>query len=94
MPQGKEIFNTERAERLLTLFGNAVLVKGTTDGTPTTESTHEHKLEEKGVAVVPKGFIVISQDKEGQIYDGTGHTNALLKVKADVASITFLALVF
>lgn len=92
--QGKEIFNTERAERLISILGNAVLVKGTTSGTPNAETTHAHKLEEKDVAVIPRGFIVISQDKAGTVYDGTGHTTALLKVKSDIASVTFTALVF
>ena len=67
-----------------------VYVTGTTNAVPGTETTHSHLLER-----IPIGFIVISQDKAGTIYNSNNaNTDSLLKVKSDIASITFKAIVF
>lgn len=56
----------------------------TTDGTPDTEGAVSH-----GLGSVPIGYIVISKDKAGHIYDGTtSWTSTNIYLRSDVASVT------
>jgi len=64
-------------------------VDGTSNGVANTESSFNHNLKR-----TPIGFIIISKDKAGDFYNGSGHTSSQLKLKCSVASVTFKALIF
>lgn len=68
---------------------DCVYVSGTTDGVANTETTHAHNLNR-----TPVGYIIISKDKAGDIYDSAAHTSTVIKLKCSVASVTFKAIVF
>lgn len=91
MASGKEVFSTERAERLLNILGNSVLVAGISNGSVDTESIHPHDLGD-----VPRGFIVISADKGGVFYNSNNsHTSTDLKIKVGIATtVKFIVMVF
>lgn len=60
----------------------------TTNATPDTEDAFAHTL-----GSVPVGYIVLSKDKAGHIYDGSSSwTSTNIYLRSDVASVT--ALVF
>ncbi len=55
----------------------------TSNGTPNTEDTVVHDL-----GRVPRGFLVIKQDKAASVYDsGTAWTQSRMYVKTSVASV-------
>lgn len=60
----------------------------TTSGTPDAENTVAHT-----VGAIPKGFIVLWQDKAGSLYQGpstgTAWTSSNIYLKCNVASVTF-----
>lgn len=65
-------------------------VSGTTHGTPDTETSHAHTL-----GRVPRGLIIIGQDKAASIYNGsTANTSSLIYVRSDIATVAFKAYVF
>lgn len=61
----------------------------TSNATPNTEDTISHT-----VGSIPLGYIVVSQDKAGSIFQqagtGTAWTSTNIYVKCSVASVTFL----
>lgn len=66
---------------------NGVFISGVTNATPNTEDGFAHTL-----GRVPRGFIVITKDKAGDMYAGsTANTNALIYLKNAVASVAFSA---
>lgn len=68
---------------------NGVFISGTTNGSVDTEDGFAHTL-----GRIPRGFIVITKDKAGDMYAGsTANTNALIYLKNAVASVTFSAYV-
>jgi len=64
-------------------------VTGTSNAIPDTEDSFAHLLKR-----TPIGFIIISKDKAGDFYNGSGHTSSVIKLKCSVASVTFKALIF
>ena len=93
MPHGREVFSTANAEALLQKI-DGVFVSGTTDGTVNTETVHAHEL-----GRIPRGFVIISQDKAGSIYNSNNaHDADEIKIKAgaDAGAVTiaFVAYVF
>lgn len=67
-------------------------VQYTSNGTKDTEDTISHNL-----GVIPQGYIVIWQDKAGNVYQGpttgTAWTSSNLYLKCSVASVTFMLFV-
>lgn len=56
----------------------------TTNATPDTETSFSHTL-----GAVPVGYIVLSKDKAGVIYDGTtSWTSSAIYLRSNVASVT------
>lgn len=86
---GREVHNTSNVEELLVKLDGEFVI-GVTNGTPNTEDAFAHTL-----GRVPKGFIVVSMDKAGIIYDGgTVNTTTEINLKGDTASIAFKIYVF
>ena len=63
--------------------------KFTTSGTPNAENTIAH-----GLGSVPRGYIILGQDKAGSLYQlndtGSAWTITDIFLKSDIASVTFL----
>lgn len=73
-------------------FFNAkiAIITGTTHATPTNETTHAH-----GLTVTPEANMVFftAQDKSGSIYVSSAPDGTNIKVKCDIASVAFSALI-
>jgi hypothetical protein len=81
-------FNTSKTEEILKKL-DGEFISGTTNATPDTETVHAHEL-----GRTPRGFMIISKDKAGDVYDSSSHSDTQLKIKCAVASVAFTAYVF
>lgn len=69
---------------------DAVYVEFTSSATPDAENTIPHKL-----GRVPRGIIVVMQDKAASVYKGTtAWTSSNIYLKVNTASVTIKLLVF
>lgn len=86
----RHIHDTTKVEDILQTIGSGRYVEGTTNAVADTETTHAHLLDWK-----PRGMIIISKDKAGDIYDSDSpHTDTEIKIKCSVVSVAFKAWVF
>jgi len=86
----ESVFNTAKAEETFNLIGEGVLITGTTNGVAATEDAFAHTL-----GRVPRGILVIEQNKAGTIYLGaTGKSATNIYLASDIVSVTFTAYVF
>lgn len=84
----QNVMHIDEATTLLAKI-NGVFISGTTNATPDTESSFAHTL-----GRVPRGFIVITKDKAGDMYAGsTANTSSLIYLRNAVASVAFTAYV-
>lgn len=85
----QNVLHSEEASDLAAKLGGQ-FISGTTNATPDTEDAFTHSL-----GRIPKGFLVVSKDKAGDIYDGgTANTTTALNLKCSVASVAFKIYVF
>lgn len=90
------VFNTSRAEEAAAFGPSNGRRIAVTTAVVDTEVTVEHGLTDaSGAPRVPRGYFVIGQDKAGTVYDSTNpHTDTLLKIRCDVATVALKLWVF
>lgn len=89
MPEKNYLENVLHADEAADLESkiNGVFISGVTNGTINTEDGFAHTL-----GRIPRGYIIITQDKAASIYaGGTTNTNALIYLQAEVVSVAFKA---
>lgn len=91
MSNQEQLHNTARVEEFQRLFAGVrgvEIISGTTNGTANTEDAFAHTG-----GRIPRGFIVITQDKAGSVYAGTtANTTSAIYLKGSVVSIAFKAI--